>query len=714
MAAAPSVGVEPVDARARLRGCAGAFVPAGALSARANAPDGPVRGVAGANAPDGPVRGVAGVPTPLPSERAVALDSALRALAREAAPLRRELARLAGYLVARRGWERLGFARLGDYAVERLGLTARTLQDLARVDGELAELPALEAAFVAGELSWTKARLLAGVATAADEAAWIAFARARSAAVLAHAVRRVDRGALEAGAAGPAPAEVHLEPGSPPPAVASDEEGRPEEPREGIRIRCTPAVRGKLFRAREQARRMAGEALPMWACMEAVAAEVASALPVDVPDDGPAPPPPAPEAARDAKYLRRCFRRRAAARARAAESTSHASARAAESTSHASARVAESTSHASARVAGAQAAAGRDASLDPFALDARLRRTVARTRCLEARMAPLLLALAEGRRYRALGFPGIDRFARERLGLAPSKARALLRLARTARRSPAFAEAFHTGTLSWRKAQALAPLAWLDDAARMREAHLAAWLAWARCTTVRRLDDDVARALVAAEGRAAALPPAPEGSPLPAANAPPETAPFPAGLQIRAKPTGSGRDVPAASAALDAPETETPFFNAPRPVARFFRAVLCTVRRRLAGASGRLPTAGEALEAMLDHALAEWGRAGGDPPRSHRVFARDGWRCAVPGCSSYRNLHDHHVVWRSAGGSDALDNRLTLCAHHHLRGVHAGIVRITGRAPGRLRYELGLRRDAPPLAVYRSGDRICSERFCAS
>ncbi|MEN8183566.1 MAG: HNH endonuclease, partial [Myxococcota bacterium] len=90
----------------------------------------------------------------------------------------------------------------------------------------------------------------------------------------------------------------------------------------------------------------------------------------------------------------------------------------------------------------------------------------------------------------------------------------------------------------------------------------------------------------------------------------------------------------------------------------------------------------------------------------HRIFERDGWRCAVPGCTSYRNLQVHHVVFRSQGGDDEPENLITLCAWHHQRGVHGGLVRITGRAPDRLRFELGLRDGEPPLAVYDSGDRL--------
>ena len=89
--------------------------------------------------------------------------------------------------------------------------------------------------------------------------------------------------------------------------------------------------------------------------------------------------------------------------------------------------------------------------------------------------------------------------------------------------------------------------------------------------------------------------------------------------------------------------------------------------------------------------------------REHRVFARDRWRCTVPGCTSYRNLHDHHVVFRSAGGDDELANRTTLCAYHHLRGVHAGRVRVLGTAPDRLRFELGLRPGLPAAPRLRLG-----------
>ncbi|MEE9282419.1 MAG: HNH endonuclease, partial [Myxococcota bacterium] len=121
--------------------------------------------------------------------------------------------------------------------------------------------------------------------------------------------------------------------------------------------------------------------------------------------------------------------------------------------------------------------------------------------------------------------------------------------------------------------------------------------------------------------------------------------------------------------------------------------------------TGTFPTEGEAFEVMMDHVLDEWG-ADATVKREHRILARDGWRCAVPICTSRRQLHAHHIVPRSQGGGDEDSNRLTLCVSHHLRGVHGGTLEITGKAPDELLFKLGIRPDGPPLAVYRSGGVI--------
>jgi hypothetical protein len=145
-------------------------------------------------------------------------------------------------------------------------------------------------------------------------------------------------------------------------------------------------------------------------------------------------------------------------------------------------------------------------------------------------------------------------------------------------------------------------------------------------------------------------------------------------------------------------------FIGPPDVVQLFEAVLATVRRHLERDTGHLPTEGEALGAMLEHCFEAWGARDGTVAKKHSVFARDGWRCAVPGCTSMDNLHDHHIRFRSAGGSDEMDNRITVCAFHHLRGLHEGTLRCVGRAPDGLRWEMGIRPKYTPRMVYRSGD----------
>jgi len=546
---------------------------------------------------------------------------------------RRALAAVAGRLVATRACERLGFARLRDYAVERVGVSVRQLQELARVDAALAGLPGIEAALRAGELSWTKARLLCRVATAENEAAWCTVAAGLSARELSREVRQVD--ARSVGNGGGESPLAGME--------GAGIESGDEEPWEQVRVHCSQGGRGRWVLACRVAERTAGGSLPRWACAEAVAAEAFAAVglgpeglppmdpevadPSGVPDPSALPrgmtkalcslplqPPPS-----DPKWEK-----------------------------------------------WQQGLAEADA----FELDARLRRGLAHEQRRLAGIGPQLLRVASERLYRLHGHRSFDAYVRDELALCPSTARALLRVERLACASEVFRRAWRRGRVSWMQAHALAPLLGLEGSRRWHRE----WIARASQVTVRRLRDDVEEAL--AQG---VLDPS-------------GLADLPTGLQTGASPRRSRTRVCLR-------------FGAPRSVVQLFRAVLARVQRRIEQRLGRTSSEGEAFEAMLEHALESWGL---DRPlaRKYAVFERDGWRCTVPGCTSYRNLQDHHIRFRSAGGSEALENRTTLCAFHHLRGVHAGRVGCRGRAPERLVFELGLRDGKAPLMRFAAGDQV--------
>ena len=70
------------------------------------------------------------------------------------------------------------------------------------------------------------------------------------------------------------------------------------------------------------------------------------------------------------------------------------------------------------------------------------------------------------------------------------------------------------------------------------------------------------------------------------------------------------------------------------------------------------------------------------------VYRRDRYRCASPACDR-REVGAHHIVFRAHGGGDEAGNLVSLCGRCHVGGVHGGHIRVFGRAPDGLRWELG-------------------------
>jgi hypothetical protein len=565
-----------------------------------------------------------------PGEASRAEDR-LAELAAAVGPLRRVLAAIAERLLASEAWARLGYARAGDYARERAGLSVRQLQELARVHRALAGLPALERALLANELPWSKVRLVARVASAEGEAAWIARARALP-------TRRLEG---EVRASGPPRSELET----------PDE----ELPAQRIALRCTPAVAEKWVLARETAERMAGRRLLAGEALELVAAEVYSATSIEpafLEEPGATRPGAARAEAAPGPWSEREQRWTPAPRAPARALPAPVAA----------------------LVVGL-------AEADAFELDRRLRRAVRLEQTLEAAIAPLLRRVAAPDFEWRGDYRTLASYAGDELGISASKARALLRLERAGEVCRELREAYRSGRLSWVKAHCLLPLLLLDLPGEWRPA----WVAWAERVTVRRLAVDVERALLLRAGH-----------------------PF-AWQRCKFHPERAQDPIPAAERQLCAPDvdpeaTQELVFRVPVPVAVLFHGVRETLRARLRAERGRSLHDGEAFDALLDCALLTWRLRDPRARRPDPVLERDGYRCAVPGCTSRRSLHVHHIRFRSACGSDAPANLVTLCAFHHQRCLHAGLLRLRGSAPGGLVFELGLRPGGEPLARYRSGD----------
>ena len=95
--------------------------------------------------------------------------------------------------------------------------------------------------------------------------------------------------------------------------------------------------------------------------------------------------------------------------------------------------------------------------------------------------------------------------------------------------------------------------------------------------------------------------------------------------------------------------------------------------------------------------------------QNNKVLERDGYKCQVPGCSNRRNIHAHHLKFRSRGGSNCKSNVLCLCASHHLWILHIlhGL-KIEGTAPDELTFTFGPSSspEGQPFMIYSSGRKV--------
>jgi hypothetical protein len=645
-------------------------------------------------------------PRPLPtdadralqSERArfaAKLDVELRLACRTEAATRRELGDAARAFMRGRGYRRLGFVRLSDYARERLGVSARTLQVAAWLVTRLDALPAVSRAYDRSELSWAQARAICKVAVAADEDRWLEIARHSTVETLDHLVAR----ARHPDGVPPDPTRV-----SRPDDVPPDPAGEPNEidgePAVRWRFVCPARVRALWRRALELASRAAGEPLAEWRAAEVVAAEGSSGRPAGGVLGDRALIEAVRRARRDVAH-----RIDSSSPSELMEPRSTPTVQCNDPAPESRAATSDEPTTLGDRFALDDAAPPSD----PFALDARLSEALRVLRTIEPRIGQLLRVVVDQRIYRSFGYPTLADYVRERLGISARKAWALLKVEKATLRSGDFASAYREGRLSWVRALSLLPV--LD------RQNAPAWIARAETVTVRRLNDEIEWVLASRDvlGPTALLAPPPMDSPLPAPfrDVRPERCrdlSSEARVQIRTHegaPTAGDTECQFASTSSAPASASPPALEVCDVDIRFAgpASVVALLRDVIEAFADPHQPRWTALERLLRHVVAHWEST---PRHPDPVFARDGWRCTVPACSSRRNLHDHHIRFRSRGGDNARDNRTTVCAAHHLHGIHDGTIQALGTAPRAIEWRLGARPDAPPF-LHFVGDRYCSK-----
>jgi hypothetical protein len=565
-------------------------------------------------------------------DRAVALHNGLISLRSALASV--EL-RLGAWLAlfakgGRFTFEPLGHATRESGCAERLGFSwslARQLIDIAR---GVASLPRTREAFLLGLVERSKLRALLKVATPETEAGWLALARKRGEKQLAADVKAFQAGELDAGvvrAAAPSTPEVR------------------EEDRVYVRLSGSPAqaaaVRSWVV---DVVRKVAGDSwLSASECLEHLCANAASGMDFDLPEAA------ASEDRGSSRQVRAVRLDDATLRDLGVKWRVQQVARPLE-----------------------LPMPGDDVEFDD-AFRALMRCVRMRQQVLAERAS--LLHWLDGRSlWRHLGASSLACYAGRALGMPPKDLRESLRIRVRLTLLPELRAEWQRGVVPTFAARLLANIAVQDTEEE--------WLAhFAKCTGKRldaetRWQDLALHVLELARWRETTDGGKPQ----------PSRAMQELRQGIEAMARGCVQDLDA-----DAPEVRAVIevrpplssfgFWAPPEAAALVRLTLNEVRAGMAPTATDCDAILELTEKLLDEVTADRPKLSGEMRINWTVFERDGWQCTNPHCRSRRNLHAHHVEFRSHGGCDEKWNKTTLCAACHLRILHERFMRITRARP---------------------------------
>ena len=607
------------------------------------------------------------------------------------------LARSAAAFVRRQGWCEFGFARLDDHARERFGRCGRWLRDLALLGESLDRLPGLQTALTGEDggrpLGRVAAMVVARIADPESLQDWIGRARRLTVRELRVEVTRAralatgppeGAGMTETGSAAPrAPAE---------PAAMPPPDDLESVDRVLVRMAVPAPVRAAFDEGLDLFRAVEGREATATSFVEALVGESlagphsfensAAAGEGFVAADGILPAAATTAMIEDAlaRSTERWRHLPVPGRGAGEEVTA----------SGAAARALGYLSRLSA-VPG---------SGDAVDLDRRIRALIALEDELETALGRLLADMAERGAWGRLRFAGVGHYAEERLGLSRTAGEDRARAARALRRFRLLRRAYDSGRVGLEAVLIVARI--LGDGAT-GPASEQAWVERAGEASVKRLRDE-ARAL-GLRRCAGSVATAPRARGTLADPAPLSDADWHASLR-RVRGTTAERIARLGRAALgqgalppDAPLPAAPDpstclpcspdvflrLRLPAPLAADFAGAIDARRGALEMLSGSIPwdepwpdpdaapslraartfsircrrvPSWVGLLALLEDFAATWDARDGAPVRPQDlVFIRDGWRCTAPGCTSRRNLEDHHLLYRSRGGGDEPSNR---------------------------------------------------------
>lgn len=322
-------------------------------------------------------------------------------------------------------------------------------------------------------------------------------------------------------------------------------------------------------------------------------------------------------------------------------------------------------------------------SADPRRAHQDLVRALERLRSAERSAVILFAEILRRDWYRSLGHATMELYAREALGLSTAKTRQFLRLARALDELPATRKAVAEGSLPWTKARTLVAVAtprteqrWVGEAAVCTSRELEAKVAQARARgrrerdRLRRKRGQGALVLEAQRTDKAETPAAAPALETPVSVTltftPVDHARF-QGLMERRRKAGDRRPRAAlvldGLAALDAEprgHVESPY----QVVA--YQCEVCngvSVAGRQVAPAAAAAMECDSVQVSTDPSVPN--RSSIPPSVRRAVLARDGHRCATPGCGAVHFLEVHHIVPRRQGGTHDPGNLTTLCSACH-------------------------------------------------